>query len=179
MKSDNIRKYGEITLELLLAISYVAEDLLVTFDPRKLNYSPRYGSLNGSRLFDHLRGLKKTGYIDFSRLGERNYSIKLTNKGKIKLLENSKDNKADGKWRVLSFDIPENMRRKRDLFRRSIKRIGFKQVQKSLWVCPFCKADEVKLAIDEYDLNQFVAYMIVVETDIENYLKGLFRQALQ
>lgn len=122
------------------------------------------------RFSERLKYLEKQGYIKI-----QNNSISITRKGKIKQLEGSNDNAKDGKWRILSFDIPENMSAKRDRFRRSIKYIGYKQVQKSLWACPFIKADEVDLIIDEYGIRNYVAYFIIEKTDIEDHLKKLFR----
>jgi CRISPR-associated endonuclease Cas2 len=176
MKAKKLKKYGQISLDLLLAISEIALDLAVTFDPRKFSKSIPDKK---NRVNDYFRILNRSGYVDFKHVEGRTYSVRLTQKGKIKLLENSEDGSTDGKWRLLSFDIPEDKRRQRDQFRRTIKRIGFKQVQKSLWACPFVKANGVKLAIEEYDLSRYIAYMIVEETDIEDYLKKLFSDELK
>lgn len=124
------------------------------------------------RFSDRIKYLKKYGYIEIDK---NNNSISITRKGKIKHLENSSNKTMDGKWRLLSFDIPENMSLKRDRFRRSIKRIGYKQVQKSLWACPFIMADEVDLIIDEHKIRNYVAYFIIEKTDIEDHLKKLFK----
>ena len=122
------------------------------------------------RFPEKLKNLEKRGYIKIA-----NNSIIITKKGKIRQLENSKNNTRDGKWRVLSFDIPETMRINRNHFRRSIKRIGYRQVQKSLWACPFARADEVDLIIDEYGVRKYVAYFIMEKTDIEDHLHKLFK----
>lgn len=127
-----------------------------------------------SRQFNYL---KKQGYIEYSK--EKNYaSVKLTLKGKIKLLENSNENKIDGKWRMLSFDIPEEIRRTRNQFRSAIKRVGFRQVQQSLWACPFIKADQISKIISYYKVEKYVAYLIVEKTDIDEYLREIFRDEL-
>ncbi|MFA5158379.1 MAG: hypothetical protein WC451_04330 [Patescibacteria group bacterium] len=75
---------------------------------------------------------------------------------------------------MLSWDIPEQLKTKRQQFCRAIKRIGYKQVQKSLWACPYAKADQVNLVIDEFGLTKYVAYLQVDRTDIENHLKMMF-----
>ncbi len=122
------------------------------------------------RFSDRLKDLEKRGFIEIN-----NNSVSITKKGKIRHLEKSKNNSRDGKWRFLSFDIPEVLRIKRNYFRRSIKRIGYKQVQKSLWACPFVKADEVDLIIDEHNVRNYIAYFVVEKTDIEDHLQKLFK----
>lgn len=123
------------------------------------------------RYGDRIKDLEKRGYIKIT-----SDSIEITKKGKIHHLEKSKNNKRDGKWRILSWDIPELMKLQRDQFRRSIKRIGYRQVQKSLWACPFVKADEVDLIIDEYGVRKYVAYFIMERSDIEDHLQKLFKK---
>jgi len=134
------------------------------------------------RLFDYLKNLNNSDYIEIKTKTDKKknkfYSVKLTNKGRLKLLENSNEQKIDGKWRLLSFDIPEELKSQRNSFRCAIKRIGLRQVQKSLWACPFSKADKVALAVEHYKLDQYVAYFIISKTDIESHLKLLFQDVL-
>lgn len=134
--------------------------------------------ISDNRIFDRLNYLKDTGYIKYSR-NNNSLSVKLTLKGKIKLLENSAERKTDGKWRMISFDIPEDIKARREQFRRAIKRIGFRQVQKSLWACPFAKADAVVKAIKYYKVDKYVAYLVIEKSDIDNYLKKLFKDDLR
>ena len=61
---------------------------------------------------------------------------KLAKRIKLKL-ELAKSRRWDGKWRVLIFDIPEKMRKKRDFFRKELQAFGFYQFQKSVWVYPY------------------------------------------
>lgn len=173
-------KYGEITLKILEFIATSSEGVLRAFvDQKGLKRHLKYGyPLDTERFFEYLRRLEGRGYVEIKATA-RSYSIKLTQKGEIKLLENQKENKIDGKWRMLSFDIPEESKNQRNLFRSSIKRIGFKMVQKSLWTCPFIKADQIEKIINYYNLNKYVAYLVVEKSDIEEYLKSLFKQELK
>ncbi|TSC94813.1 MAG: phenylacetic acid degradation operon negative regulatory protein [Candidatus Berkelbacteria bacterium Athens1014_28] len=168
------RVAGEITLTLLQIVARTPEALIDAFLSGKSRKSifdvPEFCS---DRLFEYLRDLIERDYVNIViRNGQK--SIELTNKGKIKLLEDTTGNITDGKWRMLSFDIPEDMRNQRDQFRRSIKRIGFKQVQKSLWASPYVKADQVELIINEHNIRKYVAYLIVEKTDIDFFLQKLF-----
>lgn len=173
MGKDLLKKTSSITLSILEYLATATEGVaMAILDPKEARRMIDFDDYESKKLFDYLRGLKRSGYIQFEK-DESKYSVAITNKGRIKLLENASA-EIDSKWRMLSFDIPENRRADRDAFRATIKRIGFKQVQKSLWACPYVKADEVEIAIAEFDLNEYVAYMVVEKTDIEDYLKNLF-----
>ena len=171
-------KSGEITLDILECIASIPEALLGSFLNRNDLYH-RYGRPDflASRFFDHLRSMAHTGYVEIKR-DNSSCSVCLTKKGKIKLLEESHNNLTDGNWRFLSFDIPESQRKIRNQFRRSIRRIGFKQIQKSLWACPFIKADEIDLLIGELNIRKYVGYFSVYKTDLEPHLRILFKQEL-
>ncbi len=47
-----------------------------------------------------------------------------------------KKHQWDGKWRMVFFDIPEDKRQYRDYLRNTLKLIGFKKVQGSVWIYP-------------------------------------------
>lgn len=42
----------------------------------------------------------------------------------------------DGKWYIVSFDIPESYKRKRDAFREKLKKLDFGRLQNSVWISP-------------------------------------------
>lgn len=172
----DIDKTKKIVVMILQEISKFLDEGVefITFDDIRRNC--QYMTGDPRRLSNNIRSLESHGYITINR--GLNNSIQLTNKGKIKLIEESGNYNTDGKWRMLSFDIPEDLRKKRNQFRRSIKRIGYKQAQKSLWVSPFVKADEIDLIINEQNLGKYVAYLLVEKTDIDSYLKNLFKVEL-
>ena len=45
--------------------------------------------------------------------------------------------KWDNAWRIVIFDIPEKKRPYRDYLRKILKRVGFKEMQRSIWVNPY------------------------------------------
>ncbi|TSC93012.1 MAG: Repressor in ring oxydation complex/phenylacetic acid degradation pathway related protein (PaaX) [Candidatus Berkelbacteria bacterium Athens1014_28] len=166
--------FGEITWTLLAAIARTPEALANAF----LNHGALGKSLAtdeeflSDRLIEYLRNLKRSGYIEMEKNND-SVSVRLTTKGKIKHLENSPDETTDGRIRIISYDIPENYKKKRQQFCRSLKRIGFCKLQKSLWVCNYVKADEIDLIIDELGLKKFVAYFIIEKSNIDEYIKNL------
>ncbi|HOX41143.1 MAG TPA: hypothetical protein PK263_03040 [bacterium] len=169
----------EVTVFFLDTILCLTENFTKIVDRRAV-----YSALNGnfeeqqwtvSEISRYIHSLKQRGYVEIDKV-PKGESIKFTTKGKIKVLETfSEKSERDGNFRFLSFDIPESFKLKRNQFRRSIKRLGFKQVQKSLWVCDRNVGDLVDLLIGEYDLKQYVAYIISASSDIDDYLKDQFK----
>lgn len=165
-------------LEILDELFDIADAFIFSANSTKLFHERlRENKIERGKLARQLSYLKNQGYIEYSRV-QNQISVKLTLKGKIKLLENSDDQKTDGKWRMLSFDIPERIRKTRNQFRSAIKRVGFRQVQLSLWACPFIKADQIIKIIEYYKVEKYVAYLIVEKTDIEEHLKKIFKMGL-
>ncbi len=158
-------------LQILGEIAELVDEGLYFISYEKLKRETTYLSGDPRRYRNNLQSLERSGYIKIDR---KSNSVELTTKGRIKLLENSDDKRIDGKWRLLSWDIPENLKEKRNQFRRSIKRIGYKQVQKSLWTCPFIVADQIELIINELQITKYVAYIITNKTNINDHLKRLF-----
>lgn len=100
-------------------------------------------------------------------LGEER--IVLTKKGKdlLKLISLEDINISpkkdwDGIWWLVSYDVPKKYNLARDLFRYYLKRIGFYQIQDSLWVFPYNCKEEIAIIARELEINNFV---IIMETD--------------
>lgn len=104
--------------------------------PRLCKAFAKYGYW---RIQKMLRRLKIQGLIEYD--AEDEYApIYLTDKGfarKIKDdLRHIQGKKWDHFWRLVMFDIPKR-KRTRDAFQKTLKRIGFFQLQKSVYVYPF------------------------------------------
>lgn len=111
--------------------------------------------------------LKRRNYIYY---GEGD-SVVLTDKAKIKIIDKVvHQTRIDGKLRFVSFDIPESKRNDRDCFRQAIKRMGFRQIQKSLWACKYNISDFVEAAAAEYKVTDYVAYFISEKSNIDTHI---------
>ena len=94
----------------------------------------------------------------------------------IDSLKIKKPKKWDKKWRVVVFDIVELKKIRREAFRGKLKELGFRPLQKSVWVHPFNCKDEIALlrrffGLSENDIRLITANKI--EKDKE--LKSLFK----
>lgn len=74
--------------------------------------------------------------------------------------EHSSPPKWSGEWYLVSFDIPEKLRRKRDILRKKLKELGFGKLQDSIWICPFNFLGEVEEILKEHSLIPYVILSI-------------------
>jgi transcription initiation factor IIE alpha subunit len=108
-------------------------------------------------------------------------SIIISEEGKKKILmykiENLKlkrQDKWDGYWRIIIFDIPEELQYIRRIFCRKLKEIGMYQLQKSVYIYPFECKDELDFVIEYFGLRPYVRYGLLKEIDNDIHLRKIF-----
>ncbi|MDD5147468.1 MAG: hypothetical protein PHV63_02925 [Candidatus Daviesbacteria bacterium] len=125
-----------ITDFVLLALEKSIDGYIRFEDFAYHHYSYHYGipELKKSALSQALKRLRKDGLIEL--VSDEKLAYRITDKGKEKAVLASlkfDDNKWDGKWRLVIFDVPEKRRRARDLLRSKLKQWGFVYFQQSVW----------------------------------------------
>lgn len=92
----------------------------------------RLGGYNSDALYDVFYRLRSKDWLD--------PDWELTKEGwkrlKSVLPEYKKPSEWDGKWYIITFDIPEAYRIKRNAFREKLKKLGFGRLQNSVWISP-------------------------------------------
>jgi DNA-binding transcriptional regulator PaaX len=134
------------------------------------------------RVADTFTRLKREGLIMIERNNSQIY-IKLTKEGKKKAglyqidnLSIKKPKKWDGKWRIVIFDIAELKRSHREAFRGKLKELGFKPLQKSVWIYPFPCQEEIVLLRDFFGLDKNDIQLIVAEKiESDEKLREIFK----
>jgi len=134
---------------------------------------------------DEVRNLAKAGLIKkIIQTGDGSYRIELTEKGKFRATEYQlirklriKDEVWDGKWRVIFFDVPEQFRRGRNALRWKIKKLGFYELQKSVFVIPYECKKEIDIIVNYFVLSKYVYYgsMEIAGKDINEKLIKEFK----
>jgi len=109
--------------------------------------------------------LKNGGYLKTLKVKNKT-AIAITSKGMEKLFKFSlktinKKRREDKKWQMVLFDIPETKRKIRDYFRKGLQYLGYKSLQKSIWVCPYDVEKETKDLIKRYNLKPFTELLLV------------------
>lgn len=116
---------------------------------------------------------KKREIIEFKEEAGKTVIV-LTEKGKKRGLKFDLDNikirkmiSWDRKWRMLLFDIPEEMKSAREIFRDKLKKMGFLQFQKSVWIYPYPCEDEIDFLAEYFRIASHVNLLtLIIEDDI-------------
>ncbi|MFA7253469.1 MAG: hypothetical protein WC107_02855 [Patescibacteria group bacterium] len=181
MKKEAKEKAKNITLEIIDFFLGIPEALVSGFD-RKDAYRVAYGHFNDEQSLtcDNIAKifyrLKKRGLVEIKKTNSGE-SIRFTDKARLVVVDRiTSRNGCDGTKRFVSFDIPEPKRLSRDQFRRTIKRMGFKQIQKSLWVTDRIVGDLVDIAAKEYGIQDYVVYIVSDNTNINKTIDQILKQ---
>ncbi len=86
-----------------------------------------------------------------------------------------KSKKWDGKWRVVVFDIPENLRSARDSIRNYLNKIGFIKLQNSVFVYPLDCFDILSKIVEVYNVQDFIHFIVADSIDKEDKFKDYFK----
>lgn len=107
--------------------------------------------------------------------------IRLTRNGKRKILKYSLDSvtigkpkRWDGKWRLVLYDIPSGSRKISELIRETLKRLGFYQIQESVYILPYPCFNQIEFLRQYYGLGNKVQYMIVEDIENDSAFKTYF-----
>lgn len=132
-----MNKKKSLTNLILLALEKAVDGCVRFEDFTNHYYRYHYGypDLKQSSVSQALRRLRKGGLIEL--IDEKQLIYKLTDPGRDKTLwikMKLDDEPWDGRWRIIIWDVPEKRRVTRDLLRYKLKWLGFKQLQKSIWI---------------------------------------------
>lgn len=99
--------------------------------------------------------------LDKRKMGKK-FEIKITQEGRKRIKEAIPSYKKirtwDGKVYIITYDIPEAQKRKRDLLREYLKRIGCGFLQESVWLSPY---NPRKIIKDFISLNSLGGLILV------------------
>ena len=130
----------------------------------KWNNAKRQGRLGAT-----IRRLENQELISWEG-SEDNLKLILTEKGKKKVLQYKlaemkikKTPKWDGLFRVIIFDIPENKKGTREIFRKKLKELEFQQLQKSVFVSPYECRNEIDFLKNVYEVVPYVSYILATD----------------
>lgn len=85
----------------------------------------------------------------------------------------------DMKWRVITFDIPEKHKSIRDYISKHLRLIGFKQLQRSVFIYPYPIDEFVAILRQQFpEIEDNVSYMLVEDIDQHNKLVKQFSSIL-
>lgn len=130
-----------------------------------------------------LRSLCQQKLLEETRQSDGTIVLRLTEQGKQQAhytnlfgskIKIKRPKKWDGLWRLILFDIPEKKRNFRDILRDHLKKIGFRELQKSAFIFPFPCEKEISHLTELYGATQFVRIVTVQNIDNTKELKQYF-----
>ena len=124
--------------------------------------------------------LKKEKLIQNKKNYDGSVSVSLTEKGVLRAINYKfkklywKKEKWDGKWRMVSFDIPKECEKGRKALVYRLKIGGFYEMQESLFLYPYeCKA-EIDAFVELFKIKKYVRFGLLDFIDIQDKVKLRF-----
>jgi hypothetical protein len=134
--------------------------------------------IDRQKLYRVIREFYALRLIRYKESPQKTIEIILTEDGKKKALEFQLNNihikipsKWDKKWRMIIFDIPEKLSFARTVFRKKIEELGFRQIQKSIYIFPFECENEINFITEIFDLRPYIRFLHVLSfTNEEEFI---------
>jgi len=167
-------------LTLLGAGTFLAASLIMPglpmaikpfLDERRKREENEWKKFNTWRLKQVLKRLHQQKLVDVVERNDMSI-VKISEKGKKKLLKFNLEKmqlnhkKWDGKWRIIIYDIFTSKRQEAELFRRTLKRLKFLKLQRSVYLTPFKCHDEIEYLRQVCNIGKEV--LILTVSGIEN-----------
>lgn len=151
------RTNRSILIDFLLKL--IAENPGITVEKLLDKLSQKYSK---QEIASTLRYMKYNQLV-FNRF-ERGLSV--SNKAKIRLsnalieqLFVTKPKNWDKKWRIIMYDIPENMKSKRDAFSKHLVRVKLLKLKDGVYIHPFPCQSEIEKLANYFQIQKHVTYI--------------------
>lgn len=138
-------------------------------------YSTEMSPFSGGSLYQRFSRVEK----DFSQFNSEtlkralkqscqkgwiNKNLEITSRGQRRLEsilpKYEKKIKWNGNWYIVAYDIPESKKWLRDILRNKLTDLGFGELHKSLYICPYNFLGDVEKIVNEYNLSGYTLLAI-------------------
>jgi hypothetical protein len=127
-----------------------------------------------------IRRLQKAKLVEIhSQNGED--TVVLTKNGQRKILKYSLDTLSidkpkqwDGQWRMILYDVSDKRKDLRDIFRESLRALGFYQLQESVWIYPYPCENQISFLREYYGVGNEVIYVIAKKLEDDTPYRTYF-----
>jgi len=138
--------------------------------------------INKYTLHESIKRLYQSKLIDYKENDNGTVTLILDEEGtrrvlkyNLDALEIKKPGKWDGLWRIVIFDIPEDLKQGRNALASKLKQLGFYPLQKSVFIYPYNCKNEVDFIVEVFNLRPYVRFILAKEIDIDLDLKNKFK----
>jgi DNA-binding transcriptional regulator PaaX len=167
----------------LVGLTVVAPNSLVALEkPLDKFLSGREKKREAERIAKYLKQQKLVSVI---KNNDDSYQIVLADKGEKRSKRASFERLAipttkwDKKWRIIMFDIPEKHKTTRDYISSHLRRIGFWQLQRSVFIYPYPVDEFAAILRDIFpELGRNLVYLVTDDIDQHNLLVKKFSKIL-
>lgn len=119
-------------------------------------------------LYQLIKEFRENRLVSYQENSNGEIQVVLTEQGRQTLLRFDLDKLRikstkiwDEKWRIVIFDIPEKKRPARDALRDKLKELGFCELQRSVFICPYACENEINFINEVFDTRLYVRFMEV------------------
>jgi|GEM_PF-286956 len=165
----------------VLTVAAVAPNMFAAFGRLTKNRRIHRAFFEKKEFYKTKNYLLKQNYIRFIPQDDGVFTIEITEKGKRRALSDvfnnlkiQKPKKWDRFWRLVIFDIPEKHKWARESFRDKLQSLGFYQLQKSAFICPYPCDDEIKFLISVFNISPYVHFIKTQHLENDQELKKYF-----
>jgi DNA-binding transcriptional regulator PaaX len=180
-RRERIQQYilAAVGVSGMLALSMVAPNVAGMFAKKVASLSQLQ-----VRSRSAITRLSRKGLVRLVRI-DGAISVEITPRGRalLALYEAktllARNQKWDGRYRLVAFDIPQCFKKRRDLLRTTVRNLGFLHLQHSLWIFPHDCEEVVALLKSELKLGKSVIYMVVDEIENDTWIRKHFKLPLR
>ena len=137
--------------------------------------------INRQYLYRIIREFHRDRLVSYDEQSDGTINLVLTEEGKKRVLsfqidqmEIKRPTEWNGKWSLVTYDIPEKNKPAREALRNKLKELGFYEWQKSVFVYPFPCRDEIDFIVEFFEIRSFVRYAELINPTNEAELKFHF-----
>lgn len=170
-------------------MSKIEDILLYLYDCVDSGFSYRMkAGLGINKSFNHwkkeeINNLSKEKLITKNQSKSGDITLTLTEKGRFRALNirfknlQNNNNKWDGKWRMVAFDLPLKYKSERDAIRYKMKIGGFYKLQDSIFISQQDCKKEIMALIEMYNLKEYVRFGVLDFIDNADNIVHFFARA--
>jgi len=142
--------------------------------------SKKWKRIDREKFRKNISALQRSKHVSIKQNSDGSYTYVLSGKGKSKALTYQfqemkiPKHKWDKKWRLVMFDIPEDHKKARDALRHKLKVLGFRELQKSVFVLPYRCQNEIEFVIEFFRIRKYVRYAVLESIDNNSQLRKTF-----
>ncbi|MEK7121551.1 MAG: CRISPR-associated endonuclease Cas2 [Patescibacteria group bacterium] len=122
----------------------------------------RIGGYNTENIYRNVNNLRYRGILNRSGRGRFKFTKKGIQwvQGSIQKYFQLRNRNWDKKWRVVIFDIPQELHNSRTKFRKKLKSLGFFMLQKSVFIFPYQCEEELGDICKDFGVSDYIDILI-------------------